>query len=124
MHGDTDGNADIAQQAPPNSLQRLTFEENMEDQKEHKIETDHIKIPKSRVSDLQKMRQSKLANVIYFNMLSKSLHFLSVIVPVWKMGTVTAGGLLESKPEKECDTLLGKRYAFMCHLSYIYIFNH
>ncbi|XP_075288265.1 protein GOLM2 isoform X2 [Opisthocomus hoazin] len=58
LHGDTDGNADIAQQAPPNSLQRLTFEENMEDQKEHKIETDHIKIPKSRVSDLQKMRQN------------------------------------------------------------------
>lgn len=110
-------------QIPPNSLQHLNFEENVENQKEHKIETDHIKIPKSRVSDLQKMKQSKLANIIYFNILRKSLHFLSVIVPVWKIGTITAGGLLEGKLEKKCIMLLCKRYALMCHLSYrdIYI---
>ncbi|KAM6409785.1 protein GOLM2 isoform 2-T2 [Rhynochetos jubatus] len=58
LHGDDDGNADVAKQIPPNSLQRLNFEENMENQKEHKIEMDHIKIPKSRVSDLQKMKQN------------------------------------------------------------------
>ncbi|NXC71896.1 CASC4 protein, partial [Anhinga anhinga] len=57
LPSDNDGNADIAKQIPPNSLQHLNFEENMENQKEHKIETDHIKIPKSRVSDLQKMKQ-------------------------------------------------------------------
>ncbi|NWW86984.1 CASC4 protein, partial [Rhynochetos jubatus] len=57
LHGDDDGNADVVKQIPPNSLQRLNFEENMENQKEHKIEMDHIKIPKSRVSDLQKMKQ-------------------------------------------------------------------
>ncbi|KAM6352468.1 protein GOLM2 isoform 4-T4 [Alca torda] len=59
LHSDNDGNADVAKQIPPNSLQHLNFEENMENQKEHKIETDHIKIPKSRVSDLQKMKQSR-----------------------------------------------------------------
>ncbi|NWX12875.1 CASC4 protein, partial [Aegotheles bennettii] len=57
LHGDNDGNGDIAKQIPPNSLQHLNFEENMENQKEHKIEADNIKIPKSRVSDLQKMKQ-------------------------------------------------------------------
>ncbi|XP_008938583.1 PREDICTED: protein CASC4 [Merops nubicus] len=56
---DTEENADVAKQIPPNSLQHLQFEENVENQKEHKIETDHIKIPKSRVSDLQKMKQSR-----------------------------------------------------------------
>uniref|UniRef100_A0A8C8AAZ8 Protein GOLM2 n=1 Tax=Otus sunia TaxID=257818 RepID=A0A8C8AAZ8_9STRI len=59
LHSDNDGNADMVKQIPPNSLQHLNFEENMENQKEHKIETDHIKIPKSRVSDLQKMKQSR-----------------------------------------------------------------
>ncbi|XP_051484854.1 protein GOLM2 isoform X1 [Apus apus] len=58
LHSDNDGNAEIVKQIPPNSLQHLTFEENMENQKEHKIETD-IKIPKSRVGDLQKMKQSR-----------------------------------------------------------------
>ncbi|XP_074011987.1 protein GOLM2 isoform X2 [Numenius arquata] len=58
LHSDNDGNADIAKQIPPNSLQHLNFDENMENQKENKIETDHIKIPKSRVSDLQKMKQN------------------------------------------------------------------
>ncbi|XP_051484855.1 protein GOLM2 isoform X2 [Apus apus] len=57
LHSDNDGNAEIVKQIPPNSLQHLTFEENMENQKEHKIETD-IKIPKSRVGDLQKMKQN------------------------------------------------------------------
>ncbi|OPJ70272.1 protein GOLM2 isoform X1 [Patagioenas fasciata] len=59
FHSESDGNTDIVKQIPPNSLQRLNFEENMENQKEQKIETDHIKIPKSRVSDLQKMKQSR-----------------------------------------------------------------
>ncbi|XP_025963830.2 protein GOLM2 isoform X1 [Dromaius novaehollandiae] len=59
LHIDSDGNADTVKQIPPNSLQHLNFEENMENQKEHKIKTDHIKLPKSRVSDLQKMKQSR-----------------------------------------------------------------
>ncbi|NWH59001.1 CASC4 protein, partial [Geococcyx californianus] len=59
LHSDNDGNADVAKQIPPNSLQRLNFEENVENQKEHKIESDHVKIPKSRLSDLQKMKQSR-----------------------------------------------------------------
>ncbi|XP_025963831.2 protein GOLM2 isoform X2 [Dromaius novaehollandiae] len=58
LHIDSDGNADTVKQIPPNSLQHLNFEENMENQKEHKIKTDHIKLPKSRVSDLQKMKQN------------------------------------------------------------------
>uniref|UniRef100_A0A8B9PID7 Protein GOLM2 n=1 Tax=Apteryx owenii TaxID=8824 RepID=A0A8B9PID7_APTOW len=58
LHTDSDGNADTVKQIPPNSLQHLNFEENMENQKEHKIKTDHIKLPKSRVSDLQKMKQN------------------------------------------------------------------
>ncbi|NXX96276.1 CASC4 protein, partial [Centropus bengalensis] len=57
LHGDTDGNADVVKQIPPNSLQHLNFEETLENQKEHKVETDHIKIPKSRLSDLQRMKQ-------------------------------------------------------------------
>ncbi|NWJ01746.1 CASC4 protein, partial [Crypturellus undulatus] len=57
LHPDSEGNADIVKQIPPNSLQHLTFEENTENQKEHKMKTDHIKLPKSRVSDLQKMKQ-------------------------------------------------------------------
>lgn len=64
LHSDNDGNADLVKQIPPNSL-HLNFEENMEKQKEHRIEADHIKIPKSRVSDLQKMKQSKLASITY-----------------------------------------------------------
>ncbi|XP_069654828.1 protein GOLM2 isoform X2 [Haliaeetus albicilla] len=59
LHSDNDGNPDTVKQIPPNSLQHLNFEENVENQKDHKIETDHIKIPKSRVSDLQKMKQSR-----------------------------------------------------------------
>ncbi|NWR79135.1 CASC4 protein, partial [Centropus unirufus] len=59
LHGDTDGNADVVKQIPPNSLQHLNFEETLENQKEHKVETDHIKIPKSRLSDLQRMKQSR-----------------------------------------------------------------
>uniref|UniRef100_A0A8C6ZFC7 Protein GOLM2 n=1 Tax=Nothoprocta perdicaria TaxID=30464 RepID=A0A8C6ZFC7_NOTPE len=66
LHPDSDGNADTVKQIPPNSLQHLTFEENTENQKEHKIKTDHVKLPKSRVSDLQKMKQSKLINNIFF----------------------------------------------------------
>ncbi|NXC09170.1 CASC4 protein, partial [Orthonyx spaldingii] len=54
---DSDGNADIAKQIPPNPLQHLNFEENVETQKDHKIEPDQMKIPKSRVSDLQKIKQ-------------------------------------------------------------------
>lgn len=98
-------------QIPPNSLQRLNFEENMENQKEQKIETDHIKIPKSRVSDLQKMKQSKLANITYFNILRKSLYFLSVIAPVWQTGAMAAGGLLERRPGKKCNMFLSERQA-------------
>nr|XP_054497913.1 protein GOLM2 isoform X1 [Agelaius phoeniceus] len=59
LPSDSDGNADIAKQIPPNSLQHLNFEENVETQKEHKAEPDQIKIPKSRVSDLQKIKQSR-----------------------------------------------------------------
>ncbi|XP_010145107.1 PREDICTED: protein CASC4, partial [Eurypyga helias] len=58
LHGDDAGNADAVKQIPPNSLQHLHFEENMENQ-EHRSEMDHIRIPKSRVSDLQKMKQSR-----------------------------------------------------------------
>ncbi|XP_068814162.1 protein GOLM2 isoform X4 [Struthio camelus] len=58
LHTDSDGNVDTVKQIPPNSLQHLNFEENMENQKEHKIKTDQIKLPKSRVSDLQKMKQN------------------------------------------------------------------
>ncbi|XP_062440265.1 protein GOLM2 isoform X4 [Rhea pennata] len=58
LHTDSDGNADTVKQIPPNSLQHLNFEENTENQKENKIKTDHIKLPKSRVSDLQKMKQN------------------------------------------------------------------
>ncbi|NXU83899.1 CASC4 protein, partial [Xiphorhynchus elegans] len=57
LPSDSDGNADIAKQIPPNSLQHLNFEEPVEAQKDQKIETDQIKIPKSRVSDLQKIKQ-------------------------------------------------------------------
>ncbi|KFO53448.1 Protein CASC4, partial [Corvus brachyrhynchos] len=59
LPSDSDGNADIAKQIPPNPLQHLNFEENVETQKDHKIEPDQIKIPKSRVSDLQKIKQSR-----------------------------------------------------------------
>ncbi|NWH82033.1 CASC4 protein, partial [Piaya cayana] len=59
LHSDNDGNADVAKQIPPNSLQQLNFEENVENQKEHRIESDHIKIPKNRFSDLQKIKQSR-----------------------------------------------------------------
>uniref|UniRef100_A0A8C9NIR5 Protein GOLM2 n=1 Tax=Serinus canaria TaxID=9135 RepID=A0A8C9NIR5_SERCA len=58
LPSDSDGNADIAKQIPPNALQHLNFEENVETQKEHKVEPDQIKIPKSRVSDLQKIKQN------------------------------------------------------------------
>ncbi|NXP68970.1 CASC4 protein, partial [Chloropsis cyanopogon] len=57
LPSDSDGNADIAKQIPPNSLQHLNFEENVEAQKDHKVEPDQMKIPKSRVSDLQKIKQ-------------------------------------------------------------------
>ncbi|XP_035191518.1 protein GOLM2 isoform X1 [Oxyura jamaicensis] len=59
LHGGNDGNVDTVKEIPPNSLQRLSFGENMEGQKEHKIEADHIKLPKSKVGDLQKMKQSR-----------------------------------------------------------------
>ncbi|NXK67532.1 CASC4 protein, partial [Sylvietta virens] len=59
LPSDSDGNADVAKQIPPNSLQHLNFEENVETQKDHKIEPDQIKIPRSRVSDLQKIKQSR-----------------------------------------------------------------
>uniref|UniRef100_A0A8C9ESK6 Protein GOLM2 n=1 Tax=Pavo cristatus TaxID=9049 RepID=A0A8C9ESK6_PAVCR len=58
LHGDNDGNADIAKEMAPNSLQHLNFGENMESQNENKMEADHIKLQKSRV-DLQKMKQSR-----------------------------------------------------------------
>ncbi|XP_030312641.1 protein CASC4 isoform X3 [Calypte anna] len=58
LHSDNDGNADNVRQIPPNSLQHLNFEENMENQKEHRIETDNKNIPRSRLSDLQKMKQN------------------------------------------------------------------
>ncbi|NXC50997.1 CASC4 protein, partial [Penelope pileata] len=57
LHGDNDGKADAAKERPPNSLQHLNFGENMGSQKENRIEADHIKLPKSRVGDLQKMKQ-------------------------------------------------------------------
>ncbi|NWI68233.1 CASC4 protein, partial [Todus mexicanus] len=57
LQSDNNGNANVAKPIPPNSLQHLNFEENMENEKEQKIEADQIKIPKSRVSDLQKMKQ-------------------------------------------------------------------
>ncbi|NWH88591.1 CASC4 protein, partial [Aegithalos caudatus] len=57
LPSDSDGNADVAKQIPPNPLQNLNFEENVEAQKDQKNEPDQIKIPKSRVSDLQKMKQ-------------------------------------------------------------------
>ncbi|XP_032050648.1 protein CASC4 isoform X1 [Aythya fuligula] len=59
LHGANDGNVDTVKEIPPNSLQHLSFGENMEGQKEHKIEADHIKLPKSKVGDLQKMKQSR-----------------------------------------------------------------
>lgn len=75
LPSDSDGNADIAKQIPPNPLQHLNFEENVEAQKDHKIEPDQINIPKSRVSDLQKIKQSKLASITHFNILKKPIHF-------------------------------------------------
>ncbi|KAI6077885.1 Protein CASC4 isoform X1 [Aix galericulata] len=59
LHGGNDGNVDTVKEIPPNSLQHLSFGENMEGQKEHKIEAEHIKLPKSKVGDLQKMKQSR-----------------------------------------------------------------
>ncbi|XP_066184243.1 protein GOLM2 isoform X2 [Sylvia atricapilla] len=59
LPSDSDGNADIAKQIPPNPLQHLNFEENVESQKDQRIEPEQIKIPKSRVSDLQKIKQSR-----------------------------------------------------------------
>ncbi|NXO04836.1 CASC4 protein, partial [Rhinopomastus cyanomelas] len=56
-HGD--GDAGVAKQIPPNPLQRLRFEENPEAPKELKVEPDHVRIPKSRAGDLQKMKQSR-----------------------------------------------------------------
>ncbi|OXB77603.1 UNVERIFIED_CONTAM: hypothetical protein H355_002912 [Colinus virginianus] len=59
LHSEIDGNADIVRERAPNSLQHLNFGENMENQNENKIEAEHIKLPKSRVVDLQKMKQSR-----------------------------------------------------------------
>uniref|UniRef100_A0A803Y660 CTD small phosphatase like 2 n=1 Tax=Meleagris gallopavo TaxID=9103 RepID=A0A803Y660_MELGA len=59
LHSDNDGNADIAKEVPPNSLQHLNFGENMESQNENKIEADHIDLQKSRAVDLQKLKQSR-----------------------------------------------------------------
>nr|XP_047902205.1 protein GOLM2 isoform X1 [Anser cygnoides] len=59
LHGGNDGNVDTVKEIPPNSLQHLSFGEDMGGQKEHKIEADHIKLPKSKVGDLQKMKQSR-----------------------------------------------------------------
>ncbi|NXM76834.1 CASC4 protein, partial [Serilophus lunatus] len=56
---DTGGKADLAKQLPPNSPQHLKFEENVEAQKDQKTETEQMKIPKSRASDLQKIKQSR-----------------------------------------------------------------
>ncbi|XP_010715944.1 protein CASC4 isoform X3 [Meleagris gallopavo] len=58
LHSDNDGNADIAKEVPPNSLQHLNFGENMESQNENKIEADHIDLQKSRAVDLQKLKQN------------------------------------------------------------------
>uniref|UniRef100_A0A8D2PSN2 Protein GOLM2 n=1 Tax=Zosterops lateralis melanops TaxID=1220523 RepID=A0A8D2PSN2_ZOSLA len=78
LPSDSDGNPDIAKQIPPNPLQHLNFEENVEAQKDQRIEPEQIKIPKSRVSDLQKIKQSKLANITHLSILEKSLLLLSV----------------------------------------------
>ncbi|NXI29182.1 CASC4 protein, partial [Sterrhoptilus dennistouni] len=59
LPSDSDGNPDIAKQIPPNPLQHLNFEENVEAQKDQRIEPEQIKIPKSQVSDLQKIKQSR-----------------------------------------------------------------
>nr|Q5ZKQ5.1 RecName: Full=Protein GOLM2; AltName: Full=Cancer susceptibility candidate gene 4 protein homolog; Short=CASC4; AltName: Full=Golgi membrane protein 2 [Gallus gallus]CAG31688.1 hypothetical protein RCJMB04_9k24 [Gallus gallus] len=58
LHGDSDGNADIAKEIPPNSLQHLNFGENMDSQNENKIEADHLKLQKGRAVGLQKMKQN------------------------------------------------------------------
>lgn len=58
LPSDSAGNANIGKQIPPNSLQHFNFEENVETQKDHGIEPDQMKIPKSRVSDVQKMKQN------------------------------------------------------------------
>ncbi|XP_072201412.1 protein GOLM2 isoform X3 [Excalfactoria chinensis] len=58
LQGDNDGNADIAKEIPPNSIQHLNFGENMGSQNENKLEADHIKLQKSRDADLQKMKQN------------------------------------------------------------------
>ncbi|NP_001025727.2 protein GOLM2 isoform 2 precursor [Gallus gallus] len=58
LHGDNDGNADIAKEIPPNSLQHLNFGENMDSQNENKIEADHLKLQKGRAVGLQKMKQN------------------------------------------------------------------
>ncbi|NXJ16628.1 CASC4 protein, partial [Odontophorus gujanensis] len=59
FHSEIDGNADTVKERPPDSLQHLNFGENTESQNENKIEAEHIKLPKSRVVDLQKMKQSR-----------------------------------------------------------------
>ncbi|KAJ7403429.1 Protein CASC4 [Pitangus sulphuratus] len=59
LPSDSDGNANAAKQIPPNPLQHLNFEEKVEAQKEHRVETEQLQIPKSRVSDLQKVKQSR-----------------------------------------------------------------
>lgn len=75
LHSDNDGNADIAKEVPPNSLQHLNFGENMESQNENKIEADHIDLQKSRAVDLQKLKQSKLVNAIYVHIIGELFCF-------------------------------------------------
>lgn len=107
LRSDNDGNADIAKERPPNSLQHLNFGENMESQNENKIEADHIDLQKSRAVDLQKMKQSKLVNVIYINTVGELFCFPSVLMLlIWKIGTITAGDLLESKPERKRNVIV------------------
>ncbi|NWI89410.1 CASC4 protein, partial [Pitta sordida] len=54
---DNEGDTDLAKQIPPNPLQHLSFEENVGAPKDHKMGTEQIQIPRSRVSNVQKMKQ-------------------------------------------------------------------
>lgn len=119
LPSDSDGNADIAKQIPPNPLQHLNFEENVETQKEHKAEPDQIKIPKSRVSDLQKMKQSKLANITHFN-ISKSLFSFYLCKYLSGRWAPLQRVALEREPEKEYSVFLGKGQALMCYFSHVH----
>ncbi|XP_067411550.1 protein GOLM2 isoform X2 [Emydura macquarii macquarii] len=60
INADNEGNVNIVKQIPPNPPQLLIPGQNLESQKEHKIETELGKqIPKDRVGGFQKMKQSR-----------------------------------------------------------------